>query len=116
MDNDESFWSLGKPVTNFSKLSYLGSHASDTGMTSLIREDPFKDDAVQPVDWAEFVLTNLDAAESDPDTLEEYSLYDFYGNIPDDATEAAVFGLPSESDKDVYDSIVIRALDAVKPK
>lgn len=113
--NHETYWSLGKPATDFSKLVYLGAHGSDSSLTALIRWDPFRSEpTVQPVDWTEFVLSTLDAAEGDGDALEEYSLYKFFGRIPDEDSEAAVYGLPSDEDPERYDGIVIRSLDAAK--
>ncbi len=111
----ESFWSLGKPADDFSRLVYLGAHGSDSSLTSLISFDPFNDPNVQPVDWTEFVLTTMDTVESDGDTLEEYPLFKFFGRIPDEGTEAAVFGLPSSTDRSIYDGIVIRSLDSATP-
>lgn len=50
--------------------------------------------------------------EGDADALEEYGLYKFFGRIPDEASEAAVFGVPSSDSKEAFDSIVIRSIDA----
>lgn len=91
----------------------MGSHGSDSGLTSLIPEDPFSDDLIQPVDWTEFVLSTLDTPEADQDALEEYQLYKFFGKIPDEGSDAAVFGVPAEDDPESYDTIVIRSLEAI---
>lgn len=112
--NFETFWCLGKPVQgNFSRLVYLGAHGSDSGLTCIVPEDPFSDDLVEPVDWTEFVLSTLDATEGDKDALEEYQLYKFFGKIPDEGVEAAVYGVPSEEDSGSFETIVIRALETV---
>lgn len=120
----ESGWSLGKPIAgqeNFSKLIYLGSHGSDSGLTCLIDASPFASpdpidskSAVQPVDWPEFVLSIVGEEEGDLEQLEEYRLYKFFGKVPvnedGDETGAAVYGLSSEADQSSYDTIVIKRL------
>ena len=115
--NYESFWSLGKPLSligdNFNDLVYLGAHGSDSGLTSIVPEDPFSDDLIQPVDWTEFVLSTLDAPEGDQDALDEYQLYKFFGKIPDEGSDAAVFGVPSMKDPHTYETIVIRSLEDI---
>lgn len=111
----ESYWSLGRPVDDLASLVYLGAHGSDSGLTALVPEDPFADPAAEPVDWPEFVLSTLDVAEGGADELDDYPLYKFFGRIPDEASEAAVYGLPVAAGAGVYEAIVVRALAAVLP-
>lgn len=113
--NNESYWMLGKAYNDSGLLGleYLGSHASDSGLTAVVEEDPFKDASLSPVDWTEFVLTTLDEMEGTLEEMEEYALYKFFGKIPDESNEAAVFGVRCQNEPGLYETIVIKSLDNV---
>lgn len=125
--NDESFWYIGsnalksaeQPDIDMTEYDYLGSHISDSGLTAIVEENPFEDASVAPIDWTEFVLSTLDQSTESPseELLEEYGLYRFFSKIPDESTEAAVYGKLAEGGQEkCFESILIRSLDAVTPE
>lgn len=108
-----------QPEIDLAEYDYLGSHISDSGLTAIVEENPFADSSVVPIDWTEFVLSTLDQLSESPseDLLEEYGLYKFFAKIPDEATEAAIYGkVANGSAEKCFESILIRSLEAVSPE
>jgi hypothetical protein len=124
---DESFWYIGpnasvgeeQPDIDLTEYDYLGSHISDSGLTAIVEENPFADSSVSPIDWTEFVLSTLDQSTELPseDLLEEYGVYKFFAKIPDESTEAAIYGkVANGTTEKCFESILIRSLEAVSPE
>jgi len=107
-ESDESFFQFGAVRERLAEYTYLGWHGSDSGMTSIVKEDPFtSDENATPVDATEFALATLQdpEAESNP---EEFPLYLWFARIPEAASSARVYACDLDPEGN-YAGLLIRS-------
>lgn len=107
--SDESYYSFG-PDESFSleDCEYVGWHGSDSGMTCIIQEDPFRDEeTIQPVDSTEFALATIQDPEMESNQ-DEFPLYKWFGKIPEGASSVRVYGCKKDSDGN-FNGLIIRS-------
>ena len=92
-ESDESFYRFGSAKDSLKEYEYIGWHCSDSGMTCIVKEDPFSEgeELVSPVDATEFALATLEDPEMESN-LEEFPLYKWFGRIPEAASSVRVYG------------------------
>ena len=64
-ESDETFYQFGIAKDSLKEYEYVGWHGSDSGMTCIVKEDPFAEgqEVVTPVDATEFALATLEDPE-----------------------------------------------------
>jgi hypothetical protein len=104
-ESDEMLFVFGElhPLKNY---KYLGSHHTDSGLTSIVKEGIYSEQEDLELDWLELVSRTLDSTRDGAIDVEEFPLLDFCGNVFEEESAVAVFGLPSG---DGYSSLVLRA-------
>lgn len=92
-ESDESFYQFGSAKDTLKEYEYVGWHGSDSGMTCIVKEDPFAEgqEVVPPVDATEFALATLEDPEMESN-VEEFPLYKWFGKIPEAASSVRVYG------------------------
>lgn len=94
-ESDESFYQFGSIKNSLNDYEYVGWHLSDSGMTCIVKEDPFSFSEEQylipPVDMTEFTLATIEDPEMESN-LEEFPLYNWFGRIPEAASSVRVYG------------------------
>ena len=90
-ESDESFYQFGTVKGTLMDYEYVGWHGSDSGMTCIVQEDPFKDEeTVQSVDSTEFSLATIQDPEMESNQ-EEFPLYKWFGRIPEWSSSVRVY-------------------------
>lgn len=113
-DPDEQYYDFAIPQDrNFiippshSSYSYIGSHMTDSRLTSIIRADVYDDPKTEDqinVDWTEFVYYTLYGSEEIQQNPDDFPIFKFYGRIPDESSMAmAVFGIPQDQNERIDD-------------
>ena len=92
-ESDESFYQFGAVRESLKEYEYVGWHVSDSGMTCIVKEDPFEEgeELVSPVDVTEFSLATLEDPEMESNS-EEFPLYKWFGRIPEAASSVRIYG------------------------
>lgn len=92
-ESDEDFYQFGSTKDRFKDYEYIGWHLSDSGMTCIVKEDPFGEgqELISPVDMTEFTLATLGDSEMESNS-EEFPLYRWFGRIPEAASSVRVYG------------------------
>jgi len=123
-DADEQYYLLSSSSLpkDLKEWQYVGAHVSDSGLSCIIRQDPFSEEALLEegvpspadleIDWLSLVATsldaNLDSQEMNMD-LEEFPLLKACVSIPDEGEVMAIFGYPPLTEVEAYEGIVLRA-------
>lgn len=104
------------PKLEFSQLKYLGSHASDSGLTCIVPADLYskrstesRDLENQELDYLELVTCTLERPGEIITDKDLFPMLQFCAPIPDEDSIIAVYGEPSPSDPSVYQSLVLRS-------
>lgn len=107
-ESDESFYQFGTAKDTLKDYEYLGWHGSDSGMTCIVQEDPFKDEeTVQAVDSTEFSLATIQDPEMESNQ-EEFPLYKWFGRIPEGASSVRVYVCEKDSDGN-FNGLLLRS-------
>jgi hypothetical protein len=107
-ESDEFYFQFGRARERLTDYTYVGWHGSDSGLTCVVREDPFRDDeGATPVDTTEFVLSTLQDPETESNP-EEFPLYLWYAPIPEAASSARVYACDPDEDGN-FEGLLIRS-------
>lgn len=111
---DEPAYVFGESSKDLSDYELIGCHGSDSRMTCLISSDPFKSESNLEhlnVDWSDFVMTTLNDPSLQVDK-DNFPIYFFFGKIPNEDNNVAIFGLPKDGNDKCYKGILIRSLES----
>lgn len=112
-DSDESYYKFGTELESVREYEYVGWHGSDSGLTCLIKEDPFSEVPSNEesdhlsVDAMEFTLATIEDPEMESN-VEEFPLYRWFGRIPEAASSTRIYGCDKDKNGN-YNGLLIRS-------
>lgn len=108
-DSDESYYQFGNVKDSLKEYEYIGWHGSDSGMTCIVKGDPFEEgeECIPYVDMTEFSLATLEDPEMESN-IEEFPLYKWFGRIPEAASSVRVYGC-DRNEKGEFNGLLLRS-------